>query len=136
MMLPWPCGLHDAQLVLHAEQRAEHVGLERGGKAFRGLVRDRTARAFGAGVVHGDIETTKPRDGLIDHVEGVILLAHVGVDELSLRTEGAQFIDERLAGLLTPASDDDFCSLPGEGDGGGAPDACQSAGNQEQPEYS
>ena len=49
--------------------------------------RDRADLAFGGGVVHRDIETAKPCDGLIDHGADVILLAHVGVDELGLRTE-------------------------------------------------
>src|SRR5579859_4110896 len=37
----------------------------------------------------------------------ILLLAGVGVDELGLRTESAQFLDERLAGLVTPTGDDD-----------------------------
>src|SRR5258705_13411147 len=37
-----PLGLHGAHFVLHAQDHAENVGLERRGKAFRGLVRDRT----------------------------------------------------------------------------------------------
>jgi YD repeat-containing protein len=52
--------------VLHAQDHAENVGLERRGKAFRGLVRDRADLAFGGGVVHRDIETAKPCDGLVD----------------------------------------------------------------------
>ena len=100
------------------------------GEAFRGLVRDRADRTFGARVVHGDIETAKPRDGLVDHVADVILLADVGVDELGLGTERAQLLDERLAGLVAPTGNHDLRALLGEGDGGGAPDARQSAGNQ------
>ena len=42
---------------------------------------------FGAGVVHGDIETAEPCDGLSTMLRNVILLAHVGVDELGFRTE-------------------------------------------------
>ena len=116
-------GLHGAHFVLHAQDHAENVGVERRGKAFRGLVRDRTNLAFGGGVVHRDIETAKPCDGLVDHGADVILLADVGVDELGLRTERAQFLDERLAGLITPAGNDHLRALLGEGDGGGAPDA-------------
>ena len=43
-----------------------------------------TAVAFGGGVVHRDIETAKPSNGLIDESADLILLAHVGVDELGL----------------------------------------------------
>ena len=79
--------------------------------------------AFGGGVVHRDIETAKPCDGLIDHGADIILLADVGVDELGLRTERAQLLNERLAGLITPTGNDHLRALLGEGDGGGAPDA-------------
>src|SRR6202051_4285561 len=116
--------------MLHAQDHAKNVGLERRGKAFRTLVRDRAARTFGGGVVHRDIETAKPRDGLVDHGANVIFLADVGIDELGLRTERAQFLDEGLASLITPAGYDDFRTLPGEGDGGGAADAGQGAGDQ------
>ena len=64
-----------------------NVGLERRGKAFRGLVRDRTNLAFGGGIVHRDIETAKPCDGLIDQGADIILSANIGVDEFGLRTE-------------------------------------------------
>ncbi len=122
--------LHGAHFVLHAQDHAENVGLERRGKAFRGLVRDRADLAFGGGVVHRDIETAKPCDGLVDQGADVILLADVGVDELGLRAERAQLLDERLAGLITPTGDDDLRALLGEGGGGGAPDAGQSTSDQ------
>ena len=106
MMLPLPCRLHDAHFVLHAQDHAENIGVERRGIAFRGLVRDRANLAFGAGIVHRDIETAKPRDGLVDQSADVILLADVGVDELGLGTERAQLLDELLAGLIAPAGND------------------------------
>jgi hypothetical protein len=55
-----------------------------------------------------DIETAKPRDRLVDQGADVIVLADVGVDELGLRTERAQFFNERLAGLITPAGTTTF----------------------------
>src|SRR6202051_569698 len=122
--------LHDAHFVLHAQDHAENIRVERRGIAFRSLVRDRANLAFGAGIVHRDIETAKPWDGLVDQSADVILLADVGVDELGLRTERAQLLDERLAGLITPAGNDHLRALLGEGDGGGATDASQSAGDQ------
>jgi hypothetical protein len=58
-----------------------------------------------------DIETAKPRDRLVDQGADVIVLADVGVDELGLRTERAQFFNERLAGLITPAGNDHLRAL-------------------------
>jgi hypothetical protein len=43
-----------------------------------------------------DIETAKPRDRLVDQGADVIFLADVGVDELGLRTERAQFLTSAL----------------------------------------
>src|SRR5438477_5525347 len=60
----------------------------------RGLIRDRTDLAFGGGVVHRDIDTAKPCDGLVDHGADIVLLADVGIDELGLRTERAEFRSE------------------------------------------
>jgi hypothetical protein len=42
----------------------------------------------------------------------------------------AQFLNERLAGLITSTGNDHFHALLGEGDGGGAPDAGESTRNQ------
>src|SRR3984893_8855437 len=111
IMLPLPC-------------------VERRGIAFRGLVRDRANLAFGASIVHCDIETAKPCDGLVDQSADVILLADVGVDELCLRTERAQLLNERFASLITPTGNDHVRALLGEGDGGGATDAGQGASDQ------
>jgi hypothetical protein len=41
-----------------------------------------------------------------------------------------QLLDERLAGLMTPAGNDDLRALLGEGNGSSAPDAGQSARDQ------
>src|SRR6202047_657634 len=123
--------LHDAHLVLHAQNHAENIRVERRGIAFRALVRDRANLALGASIVHRDIETAKPCDGLVDQSADVILLADVGVDELGLRTQRAQLLGERLAGLITPAGNDHLRALLGEGDGGGATDAGQPTCDQD-----
>jgi hypothetical protein len=129
MMLP--LSLHGEHFVLHAQDHAENVGLERRSKAFGGLVRDRTNLASGGGVVHRDIETAKPRDSLVDQRTDVILLADVGVDELGLRTQSTQLLGERFAGLIASTGNDDLRALCGEGDGGGAADAGQGPCNQD-----
>ncbi len=110
---------------------AEDVGVERRGEAFRGLIRDRTDLTFGGGVVHGDIETAEPRHGLVDHAADVSLLADVGVDELGLRSQRPQLLDELLAGLIAPAGNDHPGTLFGEGDGASAANAGETAGNQD-----
>src|ERR1700738_1769986 len=122
--------LHDAHFVLHAQDHAENIRVERRGIAFRSLGRDRATLSFGAAIDHRDIETAKPCDGLVDHSADVTFLADVGVDELGLRTERAQLLNERLAGLITPTGNDHLRALLGEGDGGGATDAGQGASNQ------
>src|SRR6202023_368680 len=67
--------LHDAHFMLHAQDHAENIRVERRGVAFRGLVRDRANLAFGAGIVHRNVETAKPGDGLVDQSADVIVLA-------------------------------------------------------------
>jgi hypothetical protein len=123
--------LHGAHFVLHAQDHAENIRVERRGIALRGLVRDRANLAFGASIVHGDIETAEPCDGLVDQSADVILLANVGVDELSLRAERAQLLNQRLAGLIMTTGDDHLRAFLGEGDGSGAPDPCEPTGDQD-----
>jgi hypothetical protein len=77
-----------------------------------------------------DIETAKPGDGLVDQGANVIFLADVGVDELGLRTQRAQLLSERLAGLITPTGNDQLRAPLGEGHGGGATNAGQGASDQ------
>jgi hypothetical protein len=103
----------------------QNIGLEGGGKALRGLVRDRTDLSLGGGVVHGDVETAKPRYGLVDHVAYVILLANIRVDELGFRAERAQLLHERLAGLVPSTGDNHLRALLGESHRGGAADTCE-----------
>src|SRR6185503_6621173 len=121
---------HDAHFVLHAQDHTENIRVERRGVAFRGLVRDRADLAFGSSIVHRDIETAKPCDGLVDQSADVILLADVGLDELGLRTESAQLLNERLAGLIPPTGNDQLCALLGKREGGGATDAGEASGDQ------
>ena len=78
-----------------------------------------------------DLAISSATDGLVDHGADVILLADVGVDEFGLRTERAQLLHKRLAGLITPTGYGNLRTLFGEGNGGGAPDAGQSAGDQD-----
>jgi hypothetical protein len=73
----------------------------------------------------------EPCDGVVNESTDVILLADVGVDELGLGTERAQFLDKRLAGVIAPTGDDHFRALLGESDSGDPPNAGESAGDQD-----
>src|SRR2546421_1249675 len=93
-----PLSLHHAQLMLNAEQRPEHVGVEGGSIGVGVLLRHRTGLAFGAGVVDGRVQPTKPRDGLIDQVPHLVLVAHIRAQEFDVSAERAQLSREFLAG--------------------------------------
>jgi hypothetical protein len=58
--------LHHAQLVLHAEQRAKHIGVEGGCVAFGSLLSHRSRPTFGACDIDGGIDSAKARDSLVD----------------------------------------------------------------------
>src|ERR1700691_1680021 len=125
-----PLSLHGAYFVLHAQNHPQDIGLERRGKTLRGLVRDRADLSLGSRIVHGDVETAKPRHGLVDHVAHVILLANVGVDELRFRAKRAQLLHERLAGLIASTGHNHLRALLGESDRGGATDTCKASCDQ------
>ncbi len=82
--------LHHAQLVLHAEHRAEHVGVERRRVALGGLLRRGSGLALRAGRVDGDVEAPESGDRLIDEGAHLVLVANVGADELGFGAGGAQ----------------------------------------------
>jgi hypothetical protein len=65
-MLPLHWRLHRAHLMLHAEQHAEHVGVESGRVAFGGLFRHRKGLAFGAGVVDRHVKLAEAGHRLVD----------------------------------------------------------------------
>src|SRR3989449_1956055 len=122
--------LHDAHFVLHAQDHAEDVRVERRGIAFRALARDRANLAFGAGIVHRDIETAKPCDGLVDQVADFIVAANVGLDEGGFGTQAAQLGFESLALRFPAARNDDAGTVLGKGQSGGSTDACEGSRDQ------
>jgi hypothetical protein len=71
--------------VLHPEQNAEDVRVERRGEGFRRLVGNWSDLAFGAGIVHRDIETAESGDDLVDQGADVVLRTDVGIDEPGFR---------------------------------------------------
>src|SRR2546428_11593968 len=126
-----PLSLHHAQLMLHAEQRPEHIGVEGGGIGVGGLLRHRTGLAFGAGVVDGRVQPTKARDGPIDQVPHLVLVAHVRAQEFGVSAERAQLSREFLAGGLVATSDNDSVAFPREGQRRRTPNSSERAGDQD-----
>jgi uncharacterized protein YbjT (DUF2867 family) len=82
--------------VLHAEKRTEHVGIEHGGVAFLRLLGHGTRMAFGAGIVDGNIELAKAPHGLIHKIPHLIVMAHVGADELRVSALRAELLSKFL----------------------------------------
>src|SRR6266851_2842556 len=115
--------LHHPQLVLHAEQHAEHVGVEGGGVAVGGLLGHRAGLALGAGVVDGDVEAAEPGDRLVDQVLHVAFVADIGADEFRFRAKRAQFGDQRFANIIAAAGNHDTGAFLCESERGGAADA-------------
>src|SRR3984885_10921360 len=74
--------LHDTRLVLHAEEHAEDICVERLGIGGGTLVLQGTDLTFGSRIVYRDVETAEPFDGLVDQSADIILHADVGMDEL------------------------------------------------------
>src|ERR1700687_5937718 len=116
--------------MLHAQEHAEHVGIEGGGVTLRGLFGDRAGRALGAGVIDVNVEAAELRDGLADQILHVVLVADVGANEFRFCAKAAKFADKRLAGVIAAAGDDYSGAFVREGQSGGAADAGQGAGNQ------
>src|ERR1700676_3263176 len=121
---------HHAKFVLHAQQRAEDVGIERCRVAVRSLLRYRAGHAFRTGSVYSDIQTAKSFHGLIDQVTYVFFAAHIGADELRFRTCLTELTDELLAFFVAPTGNNNLSTLLGKSEGRRPSDACQSSRNQ------
>jgi hypothetical protein len=74
-------GLHHAQLVLHAQQSAEHIGIEGGDVALSDLLRHRTGLAFRPGGVDGRVEAAEAGHGLINQIAYFVIMTNVDLDE-------------------------------------------------------
>src|SRR5882762_10814914 len=116
---------HHAKFVLHAQQRAEYIGIERCRVAVRSLLRYRAGHAFRTGRVYSDIQTAKSFHGLVDQVTYVLFAAHIGADELSFRTCLTDFTDELLAFFVAPTGNNDLSTLLGKRECRRPSDACQ-----------
>jgi hypothetical protein len=92
--------------VLHAQQRAENVGVKGGRVGFGGLFRHRTGSAFCTGGIDGHIQATKTSDGLVNQTSDFGFVTHVGAYEFGLSAKFAKFSDELLSFLFASARDD------------------------------
>ncbi len=124
-------GPHDAKLVLHAEDRAQDIGVESRGIGLGRLVGDRTRLAFGAGRVDGGVDAAEPFDGCVDQAADLIVGTDVGLDKGGLGAEAGQIIRQGMTLVGIAAGDDDAIAGASEGDSGGATDAGQGAGDQD-----
>src|SRR3982074_3269522 len=117
--------------MLHAQEHTEHVGVEGGRVAVRGLFGEGAGRAFGAGVIDGNVEAAEPGDGPVDQILHVALVADGGAHEFRFCARRAKFRGQRLAGVIAAAGNDDSCAFLREGESGSAADAGQRAGDEE-----
>jgi hypothetical protein len=124
-------GGHHSQLVLHAQQRAEHVGVEGRRIALGGLVDHWAGLALRAGTVDRDVESPEALDRLIDEMAHLVFAPDVGLDEGGLRAERAELGFERLAFDFAAAGSDDGGAVLGKGKSGGAADAGQRASDKD-----
>ena len=79
------------QLMLQAQQRAQHVSVEGGRVILRGLLHYRSGLAFRTRSVDGHVQAAKPLDGLINQTAHIVFEAHVGAEVFSLHAERTQF---------------------------------------------
>jgi hypothetical protein len=77
------------------------------------------------------VQAAEARDGPIDQVPHVVLVANVCAEEFDFSAECAQLSREVLAGLLVATGDNDAVAFPRESKSRGAPDSSQRAGNQD-----
>jgi len=76
------------------------------------------------------VQAAEARDGPIDQVPHVVLVANVCAEEFDFSAEGAQLSREVLAGLLVATGDNDAVAFPRESKSRGAAYSSQRAGNQ------
>lgn len=123
--------LHHTNLVLHAEQRAEHIGVESRGIALGGLVDDEAGLALRAGGVHRGVDPTEAGDGLVDERGDLAIPTDIRLDEERVAADRLEFGFERFALRLATASNDDGVALFGEGESGSAADTGDAAGDED-----
>jgi hypothetical protein len=113
--------------VLHAQENAEYVGVERRGVAIFRLIGHDARLALGAGIVDGNVEPSEFCDSLVDEVADLFVAAHVGANEFSLSTERTEFGYESLADVVLPTGHNEACAFLRKSESSRATDAAQAA---------
>src|ERR1700719_2071514 len=116
--------------MLHAEERAENVGIEGGGIALGGLLRYRTRLAFGPGGVNSHIQATEARDGLIDEAAHIIFMADVSAPIICVGADLAKFSGQFLADFVASAGNYDARAFARKSNRGGSSNAREGASDQ------
>jgi hypothetical protein len=116
--------------MLHAQQRAQHVGVEGVRVALSGLLSYRPGLAFGTRSVDGHVQATKSLDSSVNQASHILFVAHVGADVFSLHAERTQFSGQGIANVVSPPADNYVSALSRKSYGCGAPDTRESAGDE------
>jgi hypothetical protein len=77
--------------MLHAQQRAEHVGVQGRSIALGRLRRYGARFAFSTGSIDGHIQATKPCDRLVYQAAHLALVAYIGAQKLGFGSQLAEF---------------------------------------------
>src|ERR1700687_3934440 len=124
-------GGHHTKLVLEAEQRPQHVGIERGGITLSGLVDDQAGLPFGTGDVDRYVEVAEAGHGLVDQAADFVIVTDISLDEDGFRAELLQFDFEGLALGRAATGNNQTSATFGKCKGGGATDAGESTSDED-----
>jgi hypothetical protein len=74
--------------------------------------------------------TSEARDGFVDQVSNIVVVAHVGIHVFRVRVESAELSHQILAGFVASTRDNDARTFFREGQGGGSSNAREGASDQ------
>ena len=117
--------------MLQTKQGAEDVGIEHRGIGFRGHIGCRARFALGARVVHGYVEPTEARNRPVNEIAHVVLVPNIRDNELCLGAQTPQLRLQSLSLRLLSTRNHQPGPFLREGDRGGAADAREAAGDQD-----
>src|ERR1700677_1557718 len=116
--------------MLHAEQCAQHVRVERGRIAVGRLADDGTRLTLSTCDIDGGVDASELGDGPINEIANVLIATNVRSNEDGLRAEFPELGFQRFSLDLATTGNDEASSTFGESQGGSAADAGQRSGNQ------
>jgi hypothetical protein len=97
-------------------------------EVFHGGVLNGAELALEPGVVHRNVGTAESCDRVVDEIADLVFLRHIGPNELCLGAERSQLGGKFLPLVVVAAGHDHVGAFVGEGHGGGAADAGEGAG--------